>query len=387
MNMSRASKFISLAAAALAVVACGGSKDNADNKASVEGVLAAAPSSEVIFGRLDANQMLILDTLKTAADSTYKYELDILPGDPEFVYVINEGRSVAYLLLKSGDAVTVNIDAAGNAAIEGSQESAKLTNLQNEHIAMSSLFEELSAELENASSSRAKAITRRLTEEYYNYNKSSRKYVMENPHSLTSIAVLYRQLGSLPVFNMTTDALLFNSIADSLQKTYPRSKYVRTFRAVADQRSAEFELANRLEAAEQIGYFDIELPGLDGKNKKLSDINSKVVLLYFWSAASAGQNNFNVDVLKKIYNKYHSKGFDIYQVSLDVDKVMWATTVMGQDLPWTNVNDMNGIASQYVQTYNLQAIPSAFIIHNGELIDGDIVDEASFRKLLDKLLK
>jgi alkyl hydroperoxide reductase subunit AhpC len=110
-------------------------------------------------------------------------------------------------------------------------------------------------------------------------------------------------------------------------------------------------------------------------------------VLYFWTAASAKQNNFNVDFLKKLYDDYHKKGLDIYQVSLDTDKVMWATTVLGQDLPWTNVCDMRGAASPYAQLYNLQALPAQFIICNDELVDGEIVDNASFRKLIDKLLK
>jgi hypothetical protein len=48
---------------------------------------------------------------------------------------------------------------------------------------------------------------------------------------------------------------------------------------------------------------------------------------------------------------------------------------------------MYGAASPYVTQYNLQTLPSAFVINNGELVDGEIVDEASFRKLIEKLLK
>jgi hypothetical protein len=40
-----------------------------------------------------------------------------------------------------------------------------------------------------------------------------------------------------------------------------------------------------------------------------------------------------------------------------------------------------------VTTYNLAAIPAAFIIADGELVDGKVVDEASLRNLLDDLLK
>ena len=74
-------------------------------------------------------------------------------------------------------------------------------------------------------------------------------------------------------------------------------------------------------------------------------------------------------------------------MSLDVDKALWATTVRAQELPWTNVCDSRGAQSPYVSLYNLAAVPAAFIIADGELVDGKIVDEASLRKLLDDLLK
>lgn len=389
-NMSRVNKFISMAAATLAVMACGGSesKDVAEANVTVAGKLEASAGTEVVFGRLDKDQMLILDTLRTAADSTFKYELNVAKGDPELVYVINDDESVAYLLLEAGDALTLDIDLGGKATITGSPESVKLTELQMEHAQMEAYFVGLAAEMENASASKQKSISRKLNEAYIEYNKTSRAYAMQNSSSLTALAVLYRNIGGeLPVFNEANDALLFNSVAGSLKKAYPKSRYVKTLQAVAEQRTAQFELQNRLQNAEKIGFFDIELPGLDGQNKKLSELDAKVVLLYFWSSTSAGQNNFNIDVLKKLYNKYHSKGFDIYQVSLDVDKVMWATTLMGQDLPWTNVCDIRGAASPYVQMYNLPGLPAPFLLKNGELVDGEFVDEASFTKLIEKLLK
>ena len=75
---------------------------------------------------------------------------------------------------------------------------------------------------------------------------------------------------------------------------------------------------------------------------------------------------------------------DLGERFLDSDKVMWATTVLGQELPWTNVCDTR---AKSATVYNLQTLPSAFVICNGELVDGNVVDEAEFRKLLDKLLK
>ena len=384
--MSRASKFFSLAAIAFAVMSCGGSEQAAD-VTKVDGVIEGAPASEVVIGKLDVNQLVILDTLTTDQDGKFQYELEVKKGNPEFVYVYYEGAKVASLLLEADDEVTVNVPVEGETLIEGSDESAKFMQVELEHSAMSALFAEYAAQLENASQSQYDNVVRQMTENYREYNKKSIRYVMQNSHSLTAIPVLYRTLGDLPLFAMSTDAVLFTSIADSLATVYPDSKFVKSLRADADARMAELDLIRRLEMAEEVGYLDVALPGLDGSIKKLSEVDSKVVLLYFWTSSRANQNNFNIDVLKKLYNDYHKKGFDIYQVSLDVDKVHWATTVMGQNLPWTNVCDIRGAASEYVTLYNLQALPAAFVISNGELVDGELVDEASFRKLLDKLLK
>lgn len=394
--MSRVSKFISVAAIAFAAMSCGGSKENAAEKANIDGVLAAAPSSEVVLSVLELDQISVLDTLMTDEAGKFSYEVEVSEGDPEFVYVYADGRKIASLIVEAGDKVSFTIAEDGEVDIKGSEESVKLMQVEREHAQMSYLFASLAAELETATGAKAQQLTEQMSKEYRDYNRKSVKYVMENSHSLTAIPVLYRNLGSLPVFALHTDAVLFNAIADSLETVYPDSKFVKSLRADAVNRFDDLKLMERLSDAEEVGYLDIELPGLDGKNKKLSEVDSKVVLLYFWSSADPQQNMFNVEVLKKLYNDYHHRGFDIYQVSLDVDKVQWATTVMGQNLPWTNVCDIRGAASEYVTLYNLLyqtedgnigiAVPAAFVINDGELVDGEIVDEASFRKLLEKLL-
>ena len=97
--MSRASKFISLAAIAFAVMSCGGPEQAAD-VAKVDGVIEGAPASEVVIGKLDVNQLVILDTLTTDQDGKFQYELEVKKGNPEFVYVYYEGAKVLLKPLK-----------------------------------------------------------------------------------------------------------------------------------------------------------------------------------------------------------------------------------------------------------------------------------------------
>ena len=382
MNMSRFSKLIAFAAAMLALVSCG-------SNARIDGTVADAASSEVIVKLLNSNRYEVLDTVKTDASGRFSYKLDVAEGQPEFVYVFYKDRKIASLLLEAGDKVSVASDTLGRYSVEGSQESVKLAEVEKAYAAALMEFEALAKKMDAASDqAEFDQLAKDMTQVYVAYYRDRVKYVMENSQSLTVIPVFYQTLGeNLPLFYQNTDAILFRNAADSLEAVYPDSKYVKALRKDAEIRFGYLELQERLLDAEEIGYPEIELPGLDGKMRKLSDMDSRVVIVCFWSAAQAQQNMFNIEFFKPLYEQYHKKGLDIYQVSLDVDKTLWATTVKGQNLPWTNVCDSRGAQSPYVALYNLSAIPAAFIIADGELVDGKVVDEASLKKLLNDLLK
>ena len=202
------------------------------------------------------------------------------------------------------------------------------------------------------------------------------------------VPVFFQNFGSdLPVFAQSTDALHFAAVSDSLEMVYPDSKYVKALRAEAKKRQNYLEIESRLNSAETVGYPDIELPDVNAQKVKLSDVDAKVTMIFFWSAADATQKMFNLDFLKSIYEDYHKKGFEIYQVSLDPDKATWARVVKEQKLPWINVCDARGAASPYALLYNISSVPAAFVIADGELVDGDMVSEKAFRKRLEQLLK
>lgn len=379
--MSRFSKFIMLAAVAFASAACG-------QKAVIEGSLESAPSSEVIVKLLDANKFTVLDTVSVNAAGKFTYKMDMQKGHPEFVYVFYKDTKIVSLLLEAGDKVNVVADTLGTSAVEGSEESVKLAQVEKEYAAALGRFAVLASRLESASESAQAEISREMTNDYVKYYRERVKYVLENAKSMSVVPVLYQSFGdNLPLFAQYTDAIIFSTVADSLETVYPDSKYVKAIRTEAERRFGYLDLQNRLNQAVEIGYFDVELPDVNAKNVKLSDVESKVVVLYFWSAESAEQNHFNTSVLKPIYADYHKKGLEIYQVSLDTDKALWATTVKAQELPWINVCDARGVASPYVSLYNLAGVPAIFVISNGELVDGKAIDEAAFRKMLDGLLK
>ena len=381
MNMSRFSRIFASAAVVLAAASC-------SNVAKIDGNVEQAASSEVIVKLLNVNKFEVLDTVAVDASGRFSYDVEIKEGQPEFVYLFHGDRKIASLLLSEGEKVSVKADTLGNWSVSGSEESEKLAQVEKDFAAVSSRIDALAAQMEGASDAQIAELNKKITQEYIAYYRDRVKYVMQNSKSLTVVPVFYQVLGEgLPVFGQLTDGIHFSNICDSLEMVYPSSKYVQTLRKEAQARKDQMTLNARIGAAEEIGYPDIILPNAKGEKVRLSDVDAKVILVQFWTPSEASQKMFNLDVLKPVYDDYHKKGFEIYQVALDTDKAGWANVLKEQNLPWINVCDGLGAGSPYVLLYNIGALPATFIIADGELVDGEVVDEKSFRKLLDRKLK
>ena len=380
--MSRFSKSIVFIAAAAFMAAC-------TSVARIDAVIESAPSSEVIVKLLDVNRYEVLDTVALDASGRFSYKVEVEKGQPEFVYLFHKDTKIASLLLEAGDKVIVTADTLGGFEVEGSEECAKLAVVESDYASALGRFGAIASRIEKtADPVEVAALRNDLVREYVNHYRNSVKYILQNSKSLTVVPVMYQNFGAdLPVFGQSTDAIHFVNMADSLSTVYPESKYVKALRKEAEKRFGYLELESYIRNAEEIGFPDIELPDIKADKIKLSEVDAKVIMVYFWNAEDASQKMFNLDVLKSLYDDYHKRGFEIYQIALNPDKTAWAQVVKQQNLPWINVCDGLGANSQYVLTYNVASLPSTYIIADGELVDGEIVDEKSIRRLLDKLLK
>ena len=356
-----------LAAAALLAVSCA-------PKAGIELKLTDAPSHEVEVRMLDVNTWKILDTVKTGSDGRLRYSVKVEKGKPEFVYLYSGTTRLASLLLHSGDRVIVTADTLGSYSVEGSEDCTLLGEREASFAAFASEMAVLDAR-GGRNAEMAKLFVKHYREDV--------SFVLGHPRSLVCIPVLYESLNEYtPVFGQQTDAVIFRTVTDSLKAAYPESGYVKALEKETVRREQALSLRHRLSGAKQMDYPEVVLPGMDGADVALTSVEAKAVLLHFWSPSVPEQKMFNQDVLKPLYEKYSSCGFQIYAVGAAAEKTLWASVVNSQKLPWINVYDRTGLS---LANYNVASLPSSVLIYDGNV--SVITGEEGLRRELDKVLK
>ena len=313
----------------------------------------------------------ILDTVKVDSDGKFSYSADLSGEVPAFRHFVTDGTPFASLVLIPGDKVEVTV-AGGDYTVEGSEESTLMKEIYDE---TARTEKEMYAHPENAGKA------------YVQYNRFARKHILTHPKSITSAYLALQRFSTgLRVFTEPSDAVIFLSCYDSLKTVYPNSGYTRSLRDEIDGRENIMKLNSLLESAETMSFPDLTMPDVNGQMQTLSSLKGKVIIVSFWSVVMADQKMFNIP-LAELYGKYHDKGLEIYQISLDVDKAVWASVVKSQGLEWISVNDGYGKYSGAVASYNVTKVPSMFVIdREGNFAGRDIKDAADLESLIKNLL-
>ena len=141
-------------------------------------------------------------------------------------------------------------------------------------------------------------------------------------------------------------------------------------------------LSRRLaEAYDEFGKSapDFSATDLEGTPISLQQYRGKVVLLDFWAV----WNGFCVgEVLrvKKIYDTYKDKGFDIIGVSLDTDETKLRNYLTENDIPWRQIYSGLERQSPLAQRYDVRSIPTRWLIDR----DGKLIAYEANHKLISR---
>jgi peroxiredoxin len=210
-------------------------------------------------------------------------------------------------------------------------------------------------------------------------------YIKQNPFSLSTVYALYQKWDNNNY--VVNDLPTMKTAASALFAVYPKNEqvislYNNTLQFIKEENNKR--LIDALNA-NAVNTPNITLPDTDGHERSLWSLHGKYVLLHFWSAKDRASRVVN-PVLSEVYNKYKNRGFEIYMVSLDNDRAAWMEAIAEDNLSCINVGDMKG-SIKAVNSYNIQEIPSNYLIDKEGKIIGKNLKGPALNNALNDILK
>ena len=361
-----------------------------DNRSfGIEGRVSGAEGQLLYLERVSLALVEPIDSIRTDNSGTFRFNSPA-PAEPTF-YRLRMGNQIINLGIDSVEQVKIFTDSVGfavNYTVENSavcQSLKEITMKQQEtDLYLKQLKEENDADLLSDSTYIEQALG--AIGEIKDF---LRPYITRSPQSLPAYYALFQKVRGGFVFDpYDKDDLRFYTMAANVLKLYyPDNERTRNLEKLAVQglsftRAAltEQDTINLLDA-ENIGIIDIALPSIDGEIATLSEYAKGGVTLLDFTVYGVENSPLHNMLLGELYEKYHDKGFKIYQVSFDNDEHIWKNKA--SKLPWMCVLDGAAIQSRLLAQYNVAALPTSFIIDKEGDITKRLENEEELRVVLE----
>lgn len=308
----------------------------------------------------------VIDSVRLTEDGFYEMSGDAI-GNPEF-YRLRIGNQCINMAFDSTETVTIDASLKNMSfgyKVEGSGvcDTIRLLTLK---------LAELERQIRRISDDRNYTMQERadmIEQQIRDYKTDVEMDIIQNRYGATySYFACFQVLGGRMLFNPMTDKndlAWIRAVANAWDQKYPGCQRTQNlfniategYRNQAPRHNIVLNVDN--EKIRELGIIDMTFPDINGTSRTLSDLKGKVVLLDFTAFSMEGNQERTLQ-LRELYNKYHARGFEVYQVSIDPDRHFW--TQRCEHLPWVCVYCEEGLNSDMLKLYQVQEIPTYFLI-------------------------
>lgn len=389
--MQRITKKLSTMLSALLVMlfaACHSDKETFH----IEGHITGAKDSLLCLEALDLSRgVVLIDSLRLGEDGSFHFAASDTIVSPEFYRLRIHGQ-VINLSIDSTETVTIKAEWPNMAfgyRVEGSGNcdtirllSLRLADLERRVVAMADdrrfTLDERSQNIE------------RMVQAYKDSTKIL--FIQNRYDKASSYYALFQMVGQLSIFDVENDAndvTWVNAVANAWAERWPSSLRTQNLANIAlrgrkNTRRQVIELNIDNDKVRETGIIDMGFPDIKGNERRLSDFKGEVLLLDFTAYAAQPSKERNL-FLRELYNKYHAKGLQIYQVSVDSDEHYWKT--VSQSLPWVCVFCAEGLDNDMLRIYQVAQLGGTYFLidrDNNLVARGDNIPD--LEKAIEALL-
>lgn len=381
-------KIALLLLAVLAIASC-----QRGNTFTVEGTIEGAADSTLYLYNRSLSGIVLLDSAHLAADGQFRFSQPAPTTGPE-LYVLRVNNQWLNVAVDSTEAITIKASMPGmaqNYQVEGSHNCEMIRQLAQAH----SRLQQRVFEVEQNASLMGQTMVDSLATMLRQYKDSViLNYIFREPQSSYAYFALSQTLSHLywpaaSVFEMrdSLDGRAYRAVATCWKEYYPQSEramqlYNMVERDITNERIAAARQQRLLDEDRIVmsDIIDLELPDLQGHQHKLSDLRGQVVLLDFHVFANP-ESGARILKLRELYDRYHARGLEIYQVSIDSDVHLWKQAV--EALPWLSLYDAEG---ESCMRYNVQVLPEFFLIDRNNALQKRSSQIDDLDKEIERLL-
>lgn len=338
------------------------------NKGNVlKGKFVNGEGKTVFLERFENNFPVKVDSAIITGEGNFELHF---PNKVDLYRVRIDMNDRAILILDSTDQPTIEADAnqiLATYVISGSENSELIHDFfkhANEHLFEREQFRDQLALVPLEDSVRRDSILAKVEISKAKYAEYRKKFVDDHPSSPALIVTIDQ-------FDYINELDYLRKIEAAMAVSMPNSEYHKFAKTTLSQVETQLQFIE-MQKEQEARTTNLLKPGTPAPEialnnpqdqlVKLSSLRGKIVLIDFWASWCGPCRQENPNVVR-LYEKYHSKGFDIYSVSLDKDKEKWIKAIEKDGLVWSShVSDLMMWNSSVVPLYGINAIPFTVLI-------------------------
>ena len=307
------------------------------------------------------NQPYIKDSTSVQSNS---FKFKGISSTPQISYIQVEGvNGYVLAILENGDIkADIYKDSISKSRVYGTKSNDDFIKYKSETKSLVDVMNNISSDAQNAIMNGDVVTAKELEKEY---NSKEREVMLYEWDFIIDNLDSYMSALLLEVF-MIENKVNKDSIIDVYESFSNRIKVSDVGKNIAD-------LLSQFEDPIEVGEIapDFTAPSIDGPDVTLSNelLKNKVTLLDFWAAWCRPCRVENPNLVR-LHKKYKDNGFDIIGVSLDRTREQWEQAVIDDNLPWTQVSNLNFWNDPVARRYSIRAIPQSYLLNKDGLVMG-----------------